>query len=136
MKRFKLLREKFQKGFSIPHHVNPTPRQVVQFLGNTKYKCVKGLLFEGNIYVWDSRKSIHSDFMEKEIQEPMKPYIDFAFDPELNSEGTFIDGRLMKSEYKNWFEEIIDTIEEKYNIKYEIRKNSLSRHRYHPFKTK
>lgn len=115
--KFKELREKFQKGFTIPHLVDPSPTELVRFMKNkTKYDNVRVFDVDGTIYAWDGYLGIHYHFAKRELFDARigrDIEIRANFDPNHNDEGTRIGEKFYKNN-KDWVHRVFAEIETAY----------------------
>lgn len=113
MKDFKELREKFQKGFSIPHLVNPTVSETIRLIKNSRYNSLRAYIAQDqNLYVWDADKAIHFNFSKDELFENGKiDIVDRAnIDPFKNTEGTIIGSNFYHPKFKKWTEDVLRNV--------------------------
>ena len=112
--KFKELRERFQKGFRIPHHMNPSPAETALFMKNTPYASIRAYIGEDqNLYIWDANKAIHDEFKKRELVEYDALSIDDTgnFDPFNNTEGTILGESFYHPKFKKWTLQTLKEIE-------------------------
>ena len=113
--QFRELRERFQKGFRIPHLINPSPKETVEFLGRTKYESLRVTKYKGDIYVWDGNLAVHHDFKKNELMLQFSEYAstdkyDSNLNPIESDEATKI-GKHLSRDNEEWVRDVMKAIE-------------------------
>jgi len=95
---YKQLMEKFTKGISIPHTVNPTGPEIIRLFDNSKHRSIKYISTPDDLFVWDANHGIHQQFAIIELlslgvtglqAKFTEKVIKGSFDPLGASDGTY-----------------------------------------------
>lgn len=85
-----VLQEKFTKGFSQPHLINPTYNELYNLYKKSKWDSIRTLMINDDLYAWDAYGMIHHQFVNRELIEYSKGKVKYNeykgfIDPYLNS---------------------------------------------------